>query len=240
MIKVVIFDVDGTLRAPDQPVELGVVARMHRLVEYDVQVSLVSGKGAVYLFGLAEGLGIPNPLVGGENGAVIFRPQEKIEIVYPVSEEARKSLDYIKSGLWHMFRDNVWFPPNQTGVTAFVKPGLSVEDVYRQAVRFVEDHRLFDLYVLPHWDAVDVMPRGLDKAVFVRYLNSIGYTSEEIVAVGDALNDIPMLQIAGSSITFESSLQQVKDSADIAVKDIYDAFDLIEGLIGTKRRKAAL
>ncbi|MHB8841222.1 MAG: HAD family hydrolase [Candidatus Aquicultor sp.] len=239
MIKVIIFDVDGTLRAPEQPVELGVVSRMHGLVEYDLQVSLVSGKGAVYLFGLAEGLGIPNPLVGGENGAVIFRPQEKVEIVYPVSEEARKSLDYVKSGLWHLFRDDIWFPTNQTGVTAFVKPGLSVEDVYQQAVQFVKDHRLFDLYVLPHWDAVDVMPRGLDKAVFVRYLNSIGYKSDEIVAVGDALNDIPMLQIAGYSITFESSLQQVKDSADIAVADIYDAFDLIEGLIGTKHPKAA-
>ncbi len=239
MIKVIIFDVDGTLRAPEQPVELGVVARMHGLVEYELQVSLVSGKGAVYLFGLAEGLGIPNPLVGGENGAVIFRPQEKVEIVYPVSEEIRKSLDYVRSGLWHLFRDDIWFPLNQTGVTAFVKSGLPVEDVYQQAVQFVKDHRLFDLYVLPHWDAVDVMPRGLDKAVFVRYLNSIGYKSDEIVAVGDALNDIPMLQIAGYSITFESSLQQVKDSADIAVADIYDAFDLIEGLIGAKRKEAA-
>lgn len=238
MVKVVIFDVDGTLRVPQQPVELGVVSRMHGLVEYDLQVSLVSAKGAVYLFGLAEGLGIPNPLVAGENGAVIFRPLEKIEMVYPVPEETRKSLDYVRSGLWHKFRDSIWFPPNMSSVSAFVKPELPVENVYQHAAQFVRDHRLSDLYVLPHWDAVDIMPRGLDKAVFIRYLNSIGYRSEEIIAIGDALNDIPMLQIAGYSITFKSSLKQVKDSADIAVADIYDAFDLVEGLIAPDQRKA--
>ncbi|HZD60926.1 MAG TPA: HAD family hydrolase [Anaerolineae bacterium] len=231
MINVAIFDVDGTLKVPDEPVELGVVNRVHDLVEDDIHISLVSGKGAVYLFGLAEGMGIPNPLVAGENGGVIFRPLEKVEIVYQVSDETRRGLDYAKGYLWHRFRDDIWFSPNRCGVTAFVKPSLPVERVYRSALEFVEQHRLTDLYVLPHWDAVDVLPRGLDKGVFVRYLHSLGYQSEEIIAVGDALNDIPMFKMAGHSITFKDSVRQVKDSADSVVTDIYGAFELIEDLI---------
>lgn len=239
MVKVITFDVDGTLREPNNPVELGVVERMHQLVRYEVQVSLVSGKDAVYLFGLAEGLGIPNPLVGGENGAVIFRPQEKVEIVYPVPEEIKKSLDYVRSFLWHQFYDNIWFPPNKSGVTAFVKPGLAVDEVYRETQNFVRKHRLTELYVLPHWDAVDVMPVGLGKGVFIDYLNNIGFRSEDIVAVGDALNDIPMLESAGFSITFKSSPGQVKEVASRVVADIYQAFDIIDDLIKGSAKRVA-
>jgi len=239
MINVVTFDLDGTLKAPAQPIKLDVVNKMHELIGYDIHISLVSGKDAVYLFGLAEGIGIPNPLVAGENGAVIFRPEEKIEVVYPVSAETRKSLEFAKNYLWHQFGDDIWFPPNRAGVTAFTKPGLSVEEVHKGAQAFVEEYKLTNLYVLPHWDAVDIMPRGLDKGVFIRYLNSLGYRSEEIVAVGDALNDIPMLRLAGYSITFKDSLPEVRSSADITVADIYEAFDLIEGWIESGRRRVA-
>lgn len=233
MIKVIIFDIDGTLRVPNEPIELGVVDRLHRLIRHDVLISLVSGKGALYLFGLAEGIGIPNPLVAGENGAVIFRPLEKVEIIYPVPEETRYGLEYVRIHLWHQFRDGIWFPQNRSGVTAFVKPGLSVDDVYRSARSFITEHRLTDLYALPHWDAVDILPRGLDKGVFIQYLKAIGYQLEEVIAVGDALNDIPMLDLVGKSITFESSVEQVKDSADIIVPDIYSAFGVIEDLVNS-------
>ncbi len=161
------------------------------------------------------------------------------EMVYPIPEETNRSLDYVRSYLWHEFRDSIWFPPNKAGVTAFTKPELSVTEVYKKARAFVIEHRLNNLYVLPHWDAVDVMPKGLDKSVFIRYLNDLGYTSESIVAVGDALNDIPMLKNAGYSITFKKSLHQVKESAGIVVDSIYQAFDVIEDIIKSDRRRAA-
>lgn len=231
MVRAVVFDVDGTLRAPGKPVELGVVEKMHELVRRDIHISLVSGKDADYLFGLAEGLGIPDPLVAGENGAVIFRPQQKIEIIYPVKRETQINLDFVRDYLVHEFRDNVWFPPNKAGVTAFTRPELSVERVYRSAQVFVEEYRLDDLYVLPHWDAVDVMPKGLDKGIFIHYLKEAGYHSEEVVAVGDALNDIPMLKAAGYSITFGSSLPEVRGAANVVVESIYGAFNIIERLV---------
>ncbi|MCL6473116.1 MAG: Cof-type HAD-IIB family hydrolase [Firmicutes bacterium] len=236
MINFIAFDVDGTLRVPGKPFELEVVQMIHRLASSGVHISLVSGKDAVYLFGLAEGLGIPNPLVAGENGAVIFRPEEKLEIVYPVADETRRDLEFVKNYLWHEFRDSIWFPPNRAGVTAFTKPELAVKDVYKSAKDFVSEYRLSNLYVLPHWDAVDIMPRGLDKGVFIDYLKSIGFRSEEIVAVGDALNDIPMLKAVGVSITFKTSLPEVRNSADIVVGDIYEAFSVIEDLVKEGRR----
>jgi len=205
MINVVVFDVDGTLRMPNHPLELDVVKGIHRLLRYDKQVSLVSGKNVVYLFGLAEGIGIPNPLVAGENGAVIFRPLEKTEIVYPVSDETANSLDYVMSFLKQQFKDDIWSPQNRCGRTAFVRPGLPVDRVYDAALGFIERHRITNVYALPHWDAVDILPWGLDKGVFIEYLEEIGYLPEEVIAVGDALNDIPMLEAAGHSITFEYS-----------------------------------
>lgn len=239
MARFIVFDVDGTLRIPGKPVELGVVEKMHELVERNIHISLVSGKDADYLFGLAEGLGIPDPLVAGENGAVIFRPQQKIELIYPVKRETRINMDFVRDYLTHEFRDGIWFPPNKAGVTAFTKPDLSVQKVYKSAQAFIEEYRLDDLYVLPHWDAVDVMPKGLDKGIFIRYLNELGYRSEEVVAVGDALNDIPMLRAAGYSITFQSSLPEVKESADIIAESIYEAFGIIGRLIGNGKRKTA-
>ncbi|HEY3373605.1 MAG TPA: HAD family hydrolase [Candidatus Aquicultor sp.] len=238
MYKVVVFDLDGTLRVPDKPVEIGVIEKMHELVGYGMRVSLVSGKDAIYLHGIADGIGIPDPLVGGENGGVIFRPQEKVEIIYDVSPETRRSLDYAKSFLWHRFRDNIWFSPNSSSVTAFVKPILPVSVVYDAVEKFVQTQHLTDVYVLPHWDAVDVLPVGLDKSVFIRYLNSLGFLAREVIAVGDSFNDVPMLRTAGYSMTFEESPDEVKAVANIVAEDIYEAFDIINDLRNAGKARA--
>jgi len=56
---------------------------------------------------------------------------------------------------------------------------------------------------------------GIEKASALEHLiKYIGVTQEELVAVGDGLNDIPMLEFAGVAVAMENAYDEVKDIAD--------------------------
>lgn len=78
----------------------------------------------------------------------------------------------------------------------------------------------FPLSVLPlhrssSLHAVDVHPPCRGKAEALRVLDEIyGIPASRTVAVGDATNDLPMVQAAGLGVAMESGMQELVDEAD--------------------------
>jgi len=78
----------------------------------------------------------------------------------------------------------------------------------------------FPLAVLPRYRgsahlAVDVHPPCRGKAEALRLLEeTYGIAPERVVAVGDATNDLPMIEAAGLGVAMESGMEEAKRAAD--------------------------
>lgn len=71
---------------------------------------------------------------------------------------------------------------------------------------------------------------GIDKATGMElYLNHVGIPREDSIAVGDAINDLPMFQYAGKSVAMGNGKEDIKAFADMVTDHIdhdglYNAF----------------
>ncbi|MEF9974692.1 MAG: Cof-type HAD-IIB family hydrolase [Clostridia bacterium] len=62
---------------------------------------------------------------------------------------------------------------------------------------------------------LEITPLGIDKAAGLRRLiDQLGIPREELIAVGDGLNDIPMLAFAGLGVAMQNAYPETKAAAD--------------------------
>ena len=62
---------------------------------------------------------------------------------------------------------------------------------------------------------MEIMPLGIEKATSLKLLLSrLGSSNEELIAIGDGLNDIPMLKYAGLGIAMGNAYDEVKKISD--------------------------
>ncbi len=70
---------------------------------------------------------------------------------------------------------------------------------------------------------LEITKLGIDKGVGVKKLAEIlNIPIEEVIAVGDSFNDIPMLDAAGTSIAVENANEEIKNRVDYITKSNND------------------
>ena len=200
MIRLIIFDLDSTLA----PIGLGMgeeeLKLFRKLEENNVRIAICSGKTCDYLCGFMRQVGFKNPILIGENGAVIrfgidLPPKQYYKI--PFSEEAKESLKKMRNILEEKF-PHIWFQPNKIGVTPFPRSEKEFEEI---AKVIEEQKELKDIKVFRHVDSFDIVPEQVDKATGIKFLlNIMEIEQNEIIAVGDGVNDYPMFEIAGYAV----------------------------------------
>ena len=62
---------------------------------------------------------------------------------------------------------------------------------------------------------IEIVPKGISKASALTSLAAkLGIAIEEMMAIGDAYNDLPMLKAAGKSVAMGNAFPEVKEEAD--------------------------
>lgn len=91
--------------------------------------------------------------------------------------------------------------------------GIKISDhINKKYAGFVEAY--------PNINCVDIVPSNISKASGIAYIaKHYGYNDSDIHTMGDAFNDIPMLE-AYQSATLEETFEEVKRCADVIVKDV--------------------
>ena len=65
---------------------------------------------------------------------------------------------------------------------------------------------------------MEITPLGIEKASALAKLSEIlGTTANQMMACGDGLNDIPMLEYAGLAIAMENAYEETKKAANYIV-----------------------
>ncbi|AXQ79291.1 HAD family phosphatase [Streptococcus chenjunshii] len=80
-----------------------------------------------------------------------------------------------------------------------------------QKIRETELGQLFSA-VRSQNDIFEAMPKGVTKGKALQALsNQLGFNAGEVMAIGDAANDLEMLKFAGVSVAMANASQQVKE-----------------------------
>lgn len=66
---------------------------------------------------------------------------------------------------------------------------------------------------------LEFMSKGVNKGEGIRKLSSsLGIKREEVICIGDALNDVDMIKFAGLGVAMGNAIDEVKKSADFVTK----------------------
>lgn len=225
MHKVLIFDLDGTLAKIGKPIEASDISKLKQLYETGYQIAICSGKPVYYLCGMFRQTGLDQMIFIGENGAAIQYgvdlPPKKFAF-YPYSTKAKKQLSDIKHKIAESC-ENIWFQPNDIGVTPFP----CCKEDFETINRIIEENRddLNEIEIYPQVDCFDFTPKNISKANGIAYFaEKEGFSRSDFIAIGDGINDIPMFEFADISISIG---EKMKDKTDYCFKNISDALDFI-------------
>lgn len=201
MIKLIVFDLDNTLAEHGKGIVISDIEKLKKLENKGIKIAVCSGKPVHYLSGFMRQVGLKKPYLLGENGAVlqvdVELPPKELYIL-PYSQQAKDSISFIKKEIDAILPD-VWYQPNMVGVSPFPKN----EEAFEAIASLLEKNadNLPDIQVYRHPDCFDIIPVGIDKRAGVHFLaQKLNLTRDEIVAVGDSMNDYPMFAYAGLSI----------------------------------------
>lgn len=209
-MKAILFDVDGTLSAHGTAIPATVAQQLRDIEEKGIHIIIASGKPAHYLAGLARGMGLEKAKLIGENGCVIFDSATLKEI--HLSKRLKEINDLEDAVLAH-FKDNIWIQPNRVALTVFPLDQNKVPAIasyMKEPITSVAK----DIIMYEHVDAVDIIPVGVNKAVAVKkLLKDLQVDRDQVLAVGDSTNDLPMfaeagqVMIIGGNITFQNAIE---------------------------------
>ena len=223
-LRLVVFDVDGTLAEHGKPLERKVVEKIRFLEEKkdtNIKICLASGKNISYLLGLARGIGLEKPLVIGENGCIFLDAERMNDVTVTPKIEA---LSQLQDEIQKKFRFAIWLQPNKIALTIVFKNSIFRTRVTQAIKDFINKQSPEKkLRIYEHTDSVDVLPEEANKGkALIRYIKSISIPRGEIIAIGDSENDIPLLEIANIKIVIGKSLG-LKD--ENVFKTIHKALD---------------
>lgn len=189
VIKLLAFDIDGTLAKTEEAIPTHISLELRELEKKELQIVLISGRTASYLAGLARGIGLTKPLVAGENGGVVFNPcnlwEQKLKVIPEEVINEMKAVLIRKS--W-----DIWFQPNQTMLTIAPRDLSKIDELYDDVLG-LEAVARYDFKLHKYYDAVEVLPKQNNKGrALVVIKEYLGLQTEEVIAIGNTIVDIPM------------------------------------------------
>lgn len=226
MHKLLVFDLDGTLAPIGKGALPETVEKLKALEARGYRIAVCSGKPTYYLCGILRQWELKEPVMIGENGAVfqfgVDLPPKRFEI-FPYGEKAEEQMEKLRQRIADGNVGALWYQPNEVALTPFPYERDSFERI--QAILDAHPEDLTELAVYPQVDCFDILPRSISKAEGVAYLATLlGLTQRDVLAVGDGVNDIPMLSYADLSIGIGKAVTEV---ATICFDTIGEALDYI-------------
>lgn len=223
--RLLALDMDGTLLNDEQIITPKTVEWIRKAVDAGVHVCLSTGRASQSAMPYAEQLGLKTPMIM-VNGSEVWRePYELyrrslmdpalVQQMYDLAQE-------YDIWFWAYSLDVVYNRNNWDGNIfgrEWLKFGYSTED---DEIRHKLLMRLQDLGGLEITNSspqnFEINPLGVNKASGIREVcKLLGLEMEQVVAVGDSLNDLAAIQQAGLGVAMGNAQETVKQEADAVV-----------------------
>ncbi|MGE7602234.1 Cof-type HAD-IIB family hydrolase [Peribacillus sp. NPDC097675] len=249
-MKIVFFDIDGTLLDHDKKLPASTKKAVKQLQESGVFVAIATGRAPFMFEDLREELGI-DTFVSFNGQYVVFEGKVIYKNPLDQSEVRRLHMAADKSGLPIVFMNEermLSSVPYHNRIEEalsslkFPHPEHQADfyennDIY-QALLFCSEEEegeyvgKYDKFNFIRWHtySTDVLPSGGSKAEGIKILmDKVGFGLEDVYAFGDGLNDIEMLKAVGYGVAMGNAGQLVKQEADFVTTDV-DKDGILHGL----------
>ncbi|GIP31160.1 HAD family hydrolase [Paenibacillus sp. J2TS4] len=221
--KLIALDMDGTFLTNEQTISEENRKWVHKAIDAGVTVMFSTGRGVQNIFPYVEDLGLQSPLVA-VNGSEVWKSPDEL-LKRHVME-----MEWIRQ-LYQMALDyDVWYWGYSVG-GLYNKDKWAAKPEEEQWLKFgvfTEDHvklkeirsRLEDWGVLEitnsHVSNLELNPLGISKASgIMEVCNLLGLKMEEVIGMGDSLNDLQMIHQVGLGVAMENAQEELKKAADV-------------------------
>lgn len=238
--KLIFFDIDGTLLDHNKKVPNSTKETVKKLKQQGHHIAISTGRAPFMFKKLREELDIDsfvsfNGQLVVYEGMKIYENPFKIEtlknllqyahksnhpLVFMSEEDMKASVEshpYIHDSMGSLKFEHPEYHPeyfqekNIYQTLLFCKNGE--EDLYKhyEELRFVRWH--------PY--STDILPVGGSKAEGIKkLLDQTTFDIEDVVAFGDGLNDIEMIQFANIGVAMGNAVEELKEIADFVTKSV--------------------
>ena len=200
--KALATDYDGTV-AHDGVVDDATIAALQRLKHAGRKLVMVTGRELPDLLRVCPRLDLFDRVVA-ENGALLYTPATREErplgppppdafvAALRAQDMAPLSVGRVIVATWE---------PNETAVLKAIRDlGLDLQIIFNKG-------------------AVMVLPNGINKASGLgAALEDLGLSAHNVVATGDAENDLAFMRTCGCAVAVGNALPAVKEAADIVTQ----------------------
>ncbi|MGE6257165.1 Cof-type HAD-IIB family hydrolase [Heyndrickxia sporothermodurans] len=221
-IRLIALDMDGTLLNNEQDISHANKEAISKAKEMGIHIVLSTGRSYSTVYEYAKELELNSFLVtvnGGEiwdsNGRLLERKLLSVEEIQMMWE--LKKLHNTK--FWAIAVDKIYrddFPEDLAlSDSEWLKFGFDVEDddARNTIIQELEKRKLQVTNSSP--TNLEVNPYGISKAkALEKVCERIGITMENVMAMGDSLNDIAMITSAGIGVAMGNAQEKVKEEAD--------------------------
>lgn len=223
--RLLALDMDGTLLNDEQIITPETVKWIHKAVEAGIYVCLSTGRAFKNAYPYAQELGLSTPMITVNGSEVWRRPNElyRRSLMDPQAVGAMHALA-VEHKVWFwayavegLFREDNW-DGNLEG-REWLKFGYYTEDDeirHRILLQLQDMGGLEITNSSPH--NLEINPGGVNKATGISEVcKLLGLTMDQVVAVGDSLNDLAAIQAAGLGVAMGNAQETVKQEADAVV-----------------------
>ena len=244
-VQMVGIDLDGTLLRTDNRISAATVAAVKQAHERGIQVILASARPPRTTIKFYKQLGLNNLQIN-HNGALIFDPQNQnifhhqaleYDLATQVLHLIKRTAPNLKIGVEVVDTLYTNRPQNYSDsshISGRDSPG-SLDDIQNQSVTkiFVTGQTtiLSELqatladrlagqieFAISHLRLLQVVAAGVDNApALARVAKHYGISQQRVAAIGDAPNDLGMMNWAGLAIAVNNAWQDVRKAANFLV-----------------------
>ncbi len=247
--RLVAFDLDGTLIGRDATVRPRVVAAIEQMRGRGIAGAIATGRMYRNAVPFANGLSFSAPVICYQGAAVVDPGNDEILREDPLANEPAMEVvraAHEWGAYVQLYRDDSYYCEDAdrfakiyervSGVRPIVVPSLEEAFAGRPSTKavLVVDPADADRYAVmlrerlgatayvtrSYPEFVEVMNPAVDKGDALRFVaKRLGISMEEVAAVGDAWNDVTLLQAAGFGIAMGSAPAELLEVADATVAD---------------------
>ena len=237
MARLAAFDMDGTLLMPDHRLGEQTLSTLRRLYEREITLTFATGRHALEMQHILANVGLEAFLITGNGtrihstaGEILYRKDldpQVADIVLHTKWDTAASI--------HVFNDSGWLTDKAlpTALQAHVYSGFTYtltdlqqlpafdvtkicflghhDDLCRLRIQLNEALEGQAHFCFSAMDCLEVLPVGCNKGAALAILSkTLGFTLQECMAFGDAMNDREMLENVGYGMIMGNAMAQLR------------------------------
>ncbi|TGC11183.1 phosphoglycolate phosphatase [Methanolobus halotolerans] len=206
--KALAIDIDGTITNMDRRLSLKATEKLREL---DVPVVLATGNILCYAKATAKLIGVCCNVIA-ENGGVVTDRFDKKPYISDVITECEQAFDILSREFDMEKLDSVH---RRTEI-------VLRRDFDLERARALLNTTDLDVEIIDTHFAIHIKSKKINKGTgLVRIADMMGLKPSDFVAIGDSVNDMELLALAGYSVAVSNADDFLKDIADHVTRESY-------------------